>query len=139
MQRHEISNSVIETSGDEVTVFGPDNDLVSGHDLAGAAEGIRTPDPRITNALLYQLSYRGANQRPIGRLGAFRKQAAGRSRKRASPKQRTEPPPSVSGPPIKPSFVRRFGIGSRIVRRVTKRDDRLDGSRSCRRRCGAGR
>jgi hypothetical protein len=28
-------------------------------DLAGAAEGIRTPDPRITNALLYQLSYRG--------------------------------------------------------------------------------
>jgi hypothetical protein len=30
----------------------------------GAAEGIRTPDPRITNALLYQLSYRGpaANQ-----------------------------------------------------------------------------
>jgi hypothetical protein len=28
----------------------------------GAAEGIRTPDPRITNALLYQLSYRGAPQ-----------------------------------------------------------------------------
>ena len=27
--------------------------------LNGAAEGIRTPDPRITNALLYQLSYRG--------------------------------------------------------------------------------
>jgi hypothetical protein len=26
----------------------------------GAAEGIRTPDPRITNALLYRLSYRGA-------------------------------------------------------------------------------
>ena len=26
----------------------------------GAAEGIRTPDPRITNAVLYQLSYRGA-------------------------------------------------------------------------------
>ena len=26
---------------------------------AGAAEGIRTPDPRITNAVLYQLSYRG--------------------------------------------------------------------------------
>jgi hypothetical protein len=25
----------------------------------GAAEGIRTPDPRITNAVLYQLSYRG--------------------------------------------------------------------------------
>ncbi len=25
----------------------------------GAAEGIRTPDPRITNAMLYQLSYRG--------------------------------------------------------------------------------
>jgi hypothetical protein len=29
-------------------------------DEIGAAEGIRTPDPRITNALLYQLSYRGA-------------------------------------------------------------------------------
>ena len=28
-------------------------------DFIGAAEGIRTPDPRITNALLYQLSYRG--------------------------------------------------------------------------------
>jgi hypothetical protein len=27
----------------------------------GAAEGIRTPDPRITNALLYQLSYRGTS------------------------------------------------------------------------------
>ena len=27
---------------------------------SGAAEGIRTPDPRITNAVLYQLSYRGA-------------------------------------------------------------------------------
>jgi hypothetical protein len=27
----------------------------------GAAEGIRTPDPRITNAVLYQLSYRGAD------------------------------------------------------------------------------
>jgi hypothetical protein len=59
MQRHEISNSVIETSGDEVTVFGPDNDL------AGAAEGIRTPDPRITNALLYQLSYRGTLDRDL--------------------------------------------------------------------------
>jgi hypothetical protein len=34
---------------------------VSGSDKGGvgAAEGIRTPDPRITNALLYQLSYRG--------------------------------------------------------------------------------
>ena len=28
-------------------------------DFTGAAEGIRTPDPRITNAVLYQLSYRG--------------------------------------------------------------------------------
>ena len=26
---------------------------------SGAAEGTRTPDPRITNALLYQLSYSG--------------------------------------------------------------------------------
>jgi hypothetical protein len=25
----------------------------------GAAEGTRTPDPRITNAMLYRLSYRG--------------------------------------------------------------------------------
>jgi hypothetical protein len=34
-----------------------------GHDKkakAGAAERIRTSDPRITNAVLYQLSYRGA-------------------------------------------------------------------------------
>jgi hypothetical protein len=31
----------------------------------GAAEGIRTPDPRITNALLYQLSYRGTLDRDL--------------------------------------------------------------------------
>ena len=29
----------------------------------GAAEGIRTPDPRITNAVLYRLSYRGVIRR----------------------------------------------------------------------------
>ena len=29
------------------------------NDGIGAAEGIRTPDPRITNAVLYRLSYRG--------------------------------------------------------------------------------
>ena len=29
----------------------------------GAAEEIRTPDPRITNALLYQLSYSGTGRR----------------------------------------------------------------------------
>ena len=28
----------------------------------GAAEGIRTPDPRITNAVLYRLSYSGAGR-----------------------------------------------------------------------------
>ena len=28
----------------------------------GAGEGNRTPDPRITNALLYQLSYPGAGR-----------------------------------------------------------------------------
>jgi hypothetical protein len=31
----------------------------------GAAEGIRTPDPRITNAVLYQLSYRGTRDRDL--------------------------------------------------------------------------
>jgi hypothetical protein len=30
-----------------------------GRGDAGAGEEIRTPDPRITNALLYQLSYAG--------------------------------------------------------------------------------
>jgi hypothetical protein len=30
-----------------------------GSTSSGAEEGIRTPDPRITNALLYQLSYFG--------------------------------------------------------------------------------
>jgi hypothetical protein len=30
-----------------------------GEELSGAAERIRTSDPRITNALLYRLSYRG--------------------------------------------------------------------------------
>jgi hypothetical protein len=33
--------------------------LPLGSQAFGAAEGIRTPDPRITNAVLYQLSYRG--------------------------------------------------------------------------------
>ena len=30
--------------------------------VLGAAEGIRTPDPRITNAVLYRLSYSGAGR-----------------------------------------------------------------------------
>jgi hypothetical protein len=30
--------------------------------VSGAEEGTRTPDPRITNALLYQLSYFGADR-----------------------------------------------------------------------------
>jgi hypothetical protein len=41
-------------------VFGTYLCLRAGQLRSGAAEGIRTPDPRITNALLYQLSYRGA-------------------------------------------------------------------------------
>jgi hypothetical protein len=40
--------------------------------LHGAAERIRTSDPRITNALLYRLSYRGKPRfyRPFSRRGA---------------------------------------------------------------------
>jgi hypothetical protein len=34
---------------------------------AGAARGIRTPDPLITNEVLYQLSYCGAAIEPAGR------------------------------------------------------------------------
>ena len=34
----------------------------------GAGERSRTPDPRITNALLYQLSYSGAKGGSIGKL-----------------------------------------------------------------------
>ena len=33
-------------------------------DMAGAARGIRTPDPLITNEVLYQLSYCGAAIEP---------------------------------------------------------------------------
>jgi hypothetical protein len=33
--------------------------LDGGGFRSGAGEGTRTPDPRITNALLYQLSYTG--------------------------------------------------------------------------------
>jgi hypothetical protein len=36
-----------------------DSDLAVGPEVDGAAKRIRTPDPRITNALLYQLSYCG--------------------------------------------------------------------------------
>jgi hypothetical protein len=32
---------------------------IRAHGFYGAAKRIRTPDPRITNALLYQLSYCG--------------------------------------------------------------------------------
>lgn len=47
----------------------------------GAAEGIRTPDPRITNALLYQLSYRGTRALYYGEDGRF-----SRVRRNASPR-----------------------------------------------------
>ena len=49
----------------------------------GAAEGIRTPDPRITNALLYQLSYRGTRALYYGEDGRF-----SRVRRNASPRGR---------------------------------------------------
>jgi hypothetical protein len=47
------------------------NDVATHH--SGAWEEIRTPDLRITNALLYRLSYPGAKSK-ISRLtpGAFR-------------------------------------------------------------------
>ena len=35
----------------------------------GAVEGTRTPDPRITNAMLYQLSYDGLKNTIVGGLG----------------------------------------------------------------------
>jgi hypothetical protein len=37
----------------------PDGMCHQVFDFVGAAERIRTSDPRITNALLYRLSYRG--------------------------------------------------------------------------------
>ena len=52
----------------------------------GAAEGTRTPDPRFTKAVLYQLSYRG-----IGQL-----LAASDSRPRANPQERVGRPQSLS-------------------------------------------
>ena len=36
--------------------------------INGAVEGIRTPDPRITNAVLYQLSYDGNGRTIAGGL-----------------------------------------------------------------------
>ena len=39
---------------------------------SGAAEGIRTPDPIITNDVLYRLSYRGLSERGAGGGGAWR-------------------------------------------------------------------
>jgi hypothetical protein len=36
--------------------------------INGAAEGTRTPDPRITNAMLYHLSYCGAGAKCTGFL-----------------------------------------------------------------------
>jgi hypothetical protein len=35
----------------------------------GAAEGIRTPDPLITNEVLYQLSYRGTRDHDLSDRG----------------------------------------------------------------------
>jgi hypothetical protein len=46
----------------------------------GAAEGIRTPDPRITNAVLYRLSYRGRSGRSdIGCAPPWQGRLGGRS------------------------------------------------------------
>jgi hypothetical protein len=42
--------------------FGRNAPQRAGHLDRGAAEGIRTPDPRITNAVLYRLSYSGAGR-----------------------------------------------------------------------------
>lgn len=47
----------------------------------GAAEGIRTPDPRITNALLYQLSYRGTRALYYGEAAPFSRVGAKHPRK----------------------------------------------------------
>ena len=44
--------------------------LVKIHKTGGAAEGTRTPDPNITNVVLYQLSYCGAPGGPGPRAGA---------------------------------------------------------------------
>jgi hypothetical protein len=43
------------------------------NDEHGAAEGTRTPDPLITNEVLYQLSYRGDFRRLIVACGQNRK------------------------------------------------------------------
>ena len=43
--------------------------------VSGAAEGIRTPDPIITNDVLYQLSYRGA----LGAWPARRRRCAAKN------------------------------------------------------------
>ncbi len=37
----------------------PEEERLSGRRVGGAAEGTRTPDPIITNDVLYQLSYSG--------------------------------------------------------------------------------
>ena len=45
------------------TPFGADRDPQL---KSGAARGIRTPDPRITNAMLYQLSYGSTGLAAVG-------------------------------------------------------------------------
>src|SRR6185437_3196980 len=50
-----------------------------GSQMTGAGRGNRTPDPRITNALLYQLSYSGTGEPPsLGALGPSRNASTAR-------------------------------------------------------------
>jgi hypothetical protein len=70
---------------------------------SGAAEGIRTPDPRITNAVLYQLSYRGlarcVPQSP--RVGKVRIAQGGGVR--ATPSVASDPLPIAAAVPDRPA------------------------------------
>lgn len=50
----------------------PSNEAVSESCRSGAAEGTRTPDPIITNDVLYQLSYSGTPLRCAVIITVFR-------------------------------------------------------------------
>src|ERR1700716_3492257 len=68
---------------------------------SGAARGIRTPDPRITNAVLYRLSYCGVKCASLipgaGRIGKARRAATELIRQAAALYSRSGWNPSPSG------------------------------------------
>ena len=101
---------------------------------SGAAERIRTFDPRITNAVLYQLSYSGLGWviSPVRPIGKQEPRPNRGKRQICQPIALLEQIPQLA-PAIRPRTGQRGGvidvIRSRIVRGMDQRNDRFNDNR----------